>query len=95
MENRISISKQSLAKLEGILSRLGYIVRYEKGNFRTGACIILNSKVVVVNRFLDLEAKITALVDLLVTVPTDHVQGELDEKQRSFLWTIKQKKLGI
>ncbi|WP_257668164.1 hypothetical protein [Parapedobacter tibetensis] len=86
-------TQHSLDKLESLLKDLGYKVRYEKGNFKTGACMLQSSKVVVVNRFSNLEMKISALVILLRDMQTD--SGMLDEKQKQFLRNIKQTKLTI
>lgn len=76
-----------------MLKDLGYRVRYEKGNFKTGACVLQSNRVVVVNRFSNLEMKIGALVSILRDIPLDG--GTLDEKQRQFLRSIKQTKLAI
>jgi len=76
-----------------LLKDIGYKVRYEKGNFKTGACMLQDSKVVVVNRFSNLEVKINALIGILREMPTD--SGALDEKQKQFLRSIKQTKLTI
>lgn len=76
-----------------LLKDIGYKIRYEKGNFKTGACMIQHSKVVVVNRFSNLEMKISALVEILREVPAD--TGTLDEKQKQLLRSIKQTKLTI
>ena len=95
-ENRSSLlpgTQHSLDKLESLLKGLGYRVRYEKGNFKTGACILQQHKVVVVNRFSNLEMKIGALVGILRDMPLE--EGVLDEKQRQFLRNIKQTKLAI
>lgn len=86
-------TQHSLDKLESLLKDIGYRVRYEKGNFRTGACVLQSSKVVVVNRFSNLEIKISALVGILRDLPTD--SSALDEKQKQFLQRIKQTKLTI
>ncbi|MBK1439288.1 hypothetical protein JHJ32_04755 [Parapedobacter sp. ISTM3] len=86
-------TQHSLDKLEALLKDLGYRVRYEKGNFKTGACVLQSSKVVVVNRFSNLEMKIGALMGILRDMPTD--SGTLDEKQKQFLRSIKQTKLTI
>lgn len=86
-------TQHSLDKLESLLKDLGYRVRYEKGNFKTGACMLLNSKVVVVNKFSNLEMKISALVGILRDMTTDG--SSLDEKQRQFLRSIKQTALTI
>ncbi|MGK6353263.1 hypothetical protein [Parapedobacter sp. DT-150] len=80
-------------KLEALLKDLGYKVRYEKGNFKTGACLLQSSRIVVVNRFSNLEMKINALMGLLRDMPTD--SGMLDDKQKQFLRSIKQTKLTI
>lgn len=85
----------SLEKLERIFSKMGYKIRYEKGNFKTGACVLQSSKVVVVNRFLDLEAKIQALTDLMAGVDMEDYAEVLDEKQKQLYLRIKQTKLEI
>ena len=54
-------------------------MRYEKGNFKTGACLLQNSKVIVINRFSNLESKILAIVDLARELEMDYTL--LDEKQ--------------
>lgn len=61
----VSITQYNLDKIENLLLDLGYKVRYEKGNFRTGACVIQHTKVIVVNKFSNLEIKISSLIQLL------------------------------
>lgn len=68
-------------------------MRYEKGNFKTGACLLLNSKMIVVNRFSNLESKILALTELLRELEVDYKL--LDDKQIAFLQDIKQTKLQL
>lgn len=85
----------NLDKLETLFRQLGYRLRYEKGNFKTGACMIQNSKVVVVNRFLDTEAKIAALIDLVANLPLDPSAVKMDEKQKQLLMSIRQIKMEI
>jgi len=83
----------TLEKLETLLRSGGYKVRYEKGNFKTGACMLLNSKVVVVNKFSNLESKIHAIAELIRELEID--QNQLDEKQVIFLQQIKQTRLQL
>lgn len=87
------MTSHSLEKLEVLLKDLGYRVRYERGNFRTGACILQNDKVVVINRFYTLEAKIHALVELIRGMQVD--TAGLSAKQLQFLASIRQTKLSI
>ncbi len=58
----------TLKKLEEVFEELGYTIRYEKGNFQSGYCLVENRKIAVINRFLDTEARINALADILSTL---------------------------
>ena len=89
----LSITNHTLDKLESLLKALDYRVRYEKGNFKTGACVLENSRVVVVNKFSNLESKIQGLVDLIGTL---EVQDQLvDDKQKQLLNQLKQTTLKL
>ena len=83
----------TLEKLEILLRSAGYRVRYEKGNFKTGACMLLSSKIVVVNKFSNLESKIQAIAELIRELEFD--QKLLDEKQITFVHQIKQTRLQL
>jgi hypothetical protein len=89
----LSATNHTLEKIEMLLKTVGYKVRYEKGNFKTGACLLLNSRMIIVNRFSNLESKILALVELLRELDVDFKL--LDEKQVAFLQDIKQTKLQL
>ena len=89
----VSFTNHTLEKVEALLNELGYKVRYEKGNFKTGSCLIENSKIVMVNKFSNLESKIIALIELLKTL--DANESKLSEKQKAFYYAIKQTKLAL
>ena len=61
-------------KIERILDEAGYIVRYERGNFQSGYCILEEKKVVVLNKFLQMEGRINTLIDI---IPQLTIQQEL------------------
>lgn len=67
----MKITQHNLNKLEAILKQSEYTVRYERGNFQSGWCLIESKKVVVLNRFLDTEGKINTLTELLPQVQID------------------------
>jgi hypothetical protein len=75
-------TKPTLLKIEQIFKELDYSVRYEKGNFNSGYCIVDHSKVVVVNKFFDTEGRVNVLVDILSFVMTD--EQVLTDKSRQF-----------
>jgi hypothetical protein len=58
-------NQTTLDKIERILDEVGYIIRYERGNFQSGYCILEQRKVVVLNKFLPLEGRISTLIDIV------------------------------
>jgi hypothetical protein len=93
LSRMLTITAHTLEKLETLLRSAGYKVRYEKGNFKTGACMLLDSKVIVVNKFSNLESKIHAITELIRELELDH--NLLDDKQIIFLQQIKQTRLQL
>jgi hypothetical protein len=75
----VKYTKHFLKKLESLLATLEYTIRYEKGNFQSGYCIVENKKIAVINKFFDVEARINSLLDILATVQVD--PDTLDEKE--------------
>ena len=61
----LKYNQSTLTKLERILSEAGYIVRYERGSFQSGYCILEAKKVVVLNKFLSPEGRINTLMDII------------------------------
>lgn len=62
-------TKHSLKKLEDLLNELGYTLRYERGNFTSGYCLVEQRRVIIVNRFYDTEGRIGVLLDVLSHYP--------------------------
>ena len=58
-------NQTTLRKLENILEESGYILRYERGSFQSGYCVLESKKVVVLNKFLQTEGRINTLLDLI------------------------------
>ena len=74
-------------KLERIFTDLEYIIRFEKGNFQAGYCLVENKKIVVINRFFDTEAKINCLVDILMNLEVE--EEKLEPKNAEFYRKLK------
>ena len=47
------------------MEEAGYVLRYERGTFQSGYCILEQKKVVVLNKYLQLEGRINTLIDLI------------------------------
>ena len=78
----IKYTNHFLNKLEDVMSETDYILRYEKGNFQSGYCILNESKVAVINKFFALEGKVNSLVEILRAIQVD--TSKLSEGNRKF-----------
>ncbi len=68
----------TLKKLEELFEEARYTIRYEKGHFNSGYCILEERRVVVINKFFSVEGRINALVEILqsVTINEEELSGE-------------------
>ena len=57
-----------LSKLEDIFVESDYFLRYEKGNFKSGYCILKEKRVVIINKYFTTEGKVNSLVEILKQV---------------------------
>lgn len=85
-------TQATLNKIEQVLDETGYIIRYERGTFQSGYCILEQKKVVVLNKFLPLEGRINTLVDI---VPQLQINGdELSaEAKKTYLDILERNRL--
>jgi hypothetical protein len=72
-------TQPTLDKLEKIVEEAGYVIRYERGTFQSGYCILEQKKVVVLNKFLQTEGRINTLIDLIpqLDIQPDTISEEL------------------
>jgi hypothetical protein len=73
-------TQTTLDKLEKIVDEAGYVIRYERGTFQSGYCILEQKKVVVLNKFLQTEGRINTLIDLIPQL--DIQPGMLSEESK-------------
>jgi hypothetical protein len=58
-------TQTTLDKLETVVEEAGYVLRYERGTFQSGYCVLEDKKVVVLNKFLQTEGRINTMIDLI------------------------------
>lgn len=75
----IKLTKQFQKKLESILISQEYMVRYEKGNFKSGYCIINKNKIVIINKYFTVEGKINSLIEIISNIDIDEKKCSLDQ----------------
>lgn len=82
-----------LHRLEDMFAESDYTLRYEKGNFKSGYCLINHQKVAVVNKYFTTEGKITCLLEILKSIELD--TSEFSEKNQKLYHELSQTELKI
>lgn len=75
------------------MAETDYILRYEKGNFQSGYCILNSKKVAIVNKYFTHEGKINALIDILKSIEID--REKLSPKNKILFTELSQTDLKI
>jgi len=88
---QIKYTPHFLSKLEDLFSESTYILRYEKGNFQSGYCLLNDSKIAIINKYFPLEGKINSLIDIIRTINLN--PEELSENNRKIFSAIRQNEL--
>ena len=82
-----------LDKLQQILSESNYAIRFERGTFQSGWCLLEQKRIVVLNKFLDTEGKINTLLDLIPQVKIDFDKLTLEsQKLYTQIATVEEQK---
>lgn len=89
----VKYTKHFLNKLEDIFTETDYILRYEKGNFKSGYCILMDTKIVIVNKYYTTEGKINCLLEILKSIEIE--EKHLSDKNRIFYRELSQTALKL
>lgn len=84
----VKYTKHFLNKLENLISETDYQLRYEKGSFNSGYCILRNNKVAVVNKYYTTEGKINCLIDILRNISVE--TSTLNDRNRKLYLSLFQ-----
>ncbi|HMJ67460.1 MAG TPA: hypothetical protein VK508_01115 [Cyclobacteriaceae bacterium] len=89
----VKYTNQFLTKLEELIAESDYILRYEKGNFKSGYCVLKDQKIMIVNKFFAVEGKINALLDILKSIELD--TSKFSEKSMKLYEELSQAEVKI
>lgn len=80
-------TQHTLDKLEAVVEEAGYVLRYERGSFQSGYCILEERKVVVLNKFLQVEGRINTMLDLIpqLEINTEMLSEESKRKYKEVI----------
>lgn len=87
----VKYTKHFLKKLEALFEELGYVIRYEKGSFQSGYCLVQDRKIAVINKFFETEARAAVLVEILEDISPD--PSALGEKSARLLRALRAKEV--
>lgn len=87
-------TQSTLDKLGAILSESGYVVRYERGTFQSGWCILESRKVVVLNKFLSTEGRINTLMEIIPQLTISYDSLTL-ESQKLYDEVVRKSSLAV
>ena len=87
----IKYTNQYLTKLEDMIAESDYFLRYEKGNFKSGYCLLRDQKIMIVNKFFTTEGKINVLLEILKNVTLDTTK--FSEKSRKLYDELQQEEV--
>lgn len=74
-------TQTTLDKLGNILEETGYVVRYERGTFQSGWCLLEARKIVVLNKFLSIEGRINTLMEIIPQLEVDYDRLTLESQK--------------
>jgi len=61
----MTYKRGALQKVEKQFTDQGFKIRYERGNFKAGYCIVQNSRVIIINKFYNNEARYNCLIEIM------------------------------
>ena len=83
----MKFSQKTVERIEELLHLAGYKVRYEKGAFRGGACMVEDQRLVVINKFFPAEARAASLAEIFLGLELEGL--ELNDVQSKFVKDLR------
>lgn len=84
---KIKYNKATRMHLQNLFTESDYSVRYERGQFKSGYCLLHDKKIIVVNKFFDEKGKIDSLLDILSQINLK--ENLLSERSIEFLKVVE------
>lgn len=86
----IRYNRPNLKRLETLFKELEYTVRYEKGNFQSGYCVVEDRRIAVINKFYDVEGRINCLLDILSQQDVTPYLPDMSDASLKFYQALKE-----
>ncbi len=89
----MQITRKLLKQLKTIFEKSGYQVRFAKGRFQGGYCIVSQKKMIIINTLFPLESQVNVLIHLLEQLPID--LSRLNEKEKELFTKLSRSKIKV
>ncbi|MBS1545575.1 MAG: hypothetical protein JST14_18200 [Bacteroidetes bacterium] len=89
----VKYTHQFLVKLEDLIAESDYHLRYEKGSFKSGYCLLRDQKIMIVNKFFTTEGKINVILEILRNLTLDTTR--FSEKNLKFYEELLQEEVKL
>jgi hypothetical protein len=89
----VKYTKQYLHKLEDLMTETDFSLRYERGNFKSGYCLLNDERIAIINKYFSREGKINCLVDIIKSIEIN--TEKLSEKNQSLYHDLSQTALNL
>ena len=86
----LKLTKHLLKKIEELFEEIGYTIRYAKGTFNSGYCMVENQKVAVINKFFDAEGRAGVLIEILSQLEVN-TEGLSEKSLKTYKQVSKRK----
>jgi len=77
----LKYTKTNLKKIEEIFISNEFSIRYERGQFQSGYCVLRDKKIIVVNKFFKEKGRIECLLDIIQHIDLDESKISLEGKK--------------
>lgn len=82
----LKYTPNTLKKIEQLLEEARMRIRYEKGTFSSGYCLLDNRKIAVINKFLNIEGRINVLIEIVNQIEVNVY--ELSDEMRRLYYSL-------
>ena len=90
-------NQNTLQRIEQLLVDQEFTIRYEKGSFKSGFCLVESKKIVVINKYFDLHTRINCLLDIVSQIEINPMLFSNSSKRyiKKFTGNLESKTLKI
>ena len=81
----LKYTKSNLKKIEQIFISNDFVIRYERGQFQSGYCILRDKKIIIINKFFKEKGRIESLLDIIQLTKLD--ESKINEEGLKILRT--------